>query len=128
MREGGHRHARLEDLLLEELMSIVPLEMHDPRAVTAQVTRLQLSPDMKNCRVFVISTENSTVPAEMLEVLNHAVPFIREQVALNLSLKHTPKFQFYFDTAHEKAMRVEDIFRRLEAGEPGDEEPPPARE
>lgn len=125
MTEPGIRHVRIEELLLEEMETIIPFEMSDPRVVGCQVTRVQLAADMKYCRVFVINPGDTEI-AEPLAVLNRAASFIRGRIQENLALKFTPKFEFFHDGNFEKAQKLESIFRSLHQSAP--DAPPAADE
>ena len=117
MSEPTIRRTRLEELLFEEVQSIVPLEMADPRVVDAQVTRLVLAADMKSCRVFVFLPGDAARRTEVVAALNHAAAFVRGRVAETLALKYSPRFLFCYDAEYERALRVQGLLDRLE-GEP----------
>lgn len=113
MREASIRHNRIEERLLEELATIIPLELNDPRLINTTVTRTHLSADMKNCRVYVIDRSEPAARDEVLRALNHAASYVRSEIAGSLGLKFTPKFQFFYDDSTERAMRVEEIIENL---------------
>jgi ribosome-binding factor A len=45
--------------------------------------------------------------------LRHASTFVRQQVAMNLNLRHAPHLHFVRDTAEENAARVSTILDKL---------------
>ena len=47
-----------------------------------------------------------------LKALQHAATFVRQQVAMNLSLRHAPHLHFVRDTAEENASRISEILER----------------
>jgi ribosome-binding factor A len=49
-----------------------------------------------------------------LKTLRHASTYVRQQVALNLNLRHAPHIHFVRDTAEENASRVSEILQGLE--------------
>jgi ribosome-binding factor A len=122
MKEASIRHNRIEERLLEELETIIPLELDDPRLINTTVTRTHLSADMKSCRVFVIDRSEPEARTEVLRALNHAASHVRSEIAGSLGLKFTPTFQFFYDDSTEQAMRVEQIIENLNlpagAGDP----------
>jgi ribosome-binding factor A len=113
MKEVSIRHNRIEERLLEELETIIPLELNDPRLINTTVTRALLSADMKSCRVYVIDRSEPEARAEILRALNHAASHVRSEIAGSLGLKFTPKFQFFYDDTTERAMRVEQLIENL---------------
>ncbi len=90
------RKIQLEKLIFEELSCIVPYEMEDPRVVDIEITRVELSNDLKKVKVFFISRGNKDHELEE-EILNRASGFIRFQISNAILLKKTPKFLFFLD-------------------------------
>ena len=97
MTEPEIRRLRLTELLLEELKSIIPLEMHDPRVLNAQVSRIFLSADMKSCRVMVQIAGSEKDQQAALQALSGAAQFIRQELSIQLNLKYTPRLYFILD-------------------------------
>jgi len=122
MKESSIRHNRIEERLLEELETIIPLELNDPRLINTTVTRTHLSADLKTCRVYVIDRSEPEARAEVLLALNRAASYVRSEIAGSLGLKFTPKFLFFYDDTTERAMRVEQIIENLQ--HPSDAEGP----
>lgn len=125
MREASIRHNRIEERLLEELETIIPLELNDPRLINTTVTRTHLSADMKNCRVYIIDRSEPAAREEVLRALSHAASYVRSEIAGSLGLKFTPTFQFFYDDSTERAMRVEQIIENLH--QPASAEDPSAQ-
>ena len=98
---GGHRHARLEGLLLEELSALLRDDVSDPALADAQVTALVLSIDYRHARVhFVIrgaAGESASKRGAVERALARATPFLRAQIASSIDLKRVPDLRFVFD-------------------------------
>jgi len=114
MTDAAIRYQRISELLLEEIETIIPLEMHDPRVVNTRVTRLRLAQDMKTCLIFVVVDGGDTEREEALAALQNARSYIRSQVSTALNMKFTPKFNFVYDHHWEKADSVEKTLDALE--------------
>ena len=113
MKEASIRHSRIEERLLEEMETMIPLELDDPRLINCQVTRVILSAYMKSCRVYVLDGGDPAGRDGVLRALNHAAAYVRSEVAGTLGLKFTPTFQFYYDESTEQAQRVEQLLENL---------------
>jgi ribosome-binding factor A len=123
MTDAAIRYQRIAELLLEEVETIVPLEMNDPRVVNSRVTRVRLAPDMKSCLIYIIATGSTGEKEEALAALQHARSYIRSRISTSLNMKFTPKFDFAYDHDWEKADNVEKTLDSLQE-EPGrDPEP-----
>lgn len=109
------RPERLAESLREQITEIVGFEMDDPRLLAVTVTDVRVSENMRDAKVFVIvqGTEDETKAA--LKALQNAATFVRQQVALNLDLRHAPVINFIRDTVEENAVRVDSLIRDLTA-------------
>jgi ribosome-binding factor A len=73
---------------------------------------------MRDAKVFVIIQGSEDEIKAALKALQNAATFVRQQVALNLDLRHAPVINFVRDTVEENAVRVDSLIRDLtEKGE-----------
>jgi ribosome-binding factor A len=92
--------------------------MDDPRLVAVTVTDVRVSENMRDAKVFVIIQGSEDEIKAALKALQNAATFVRQQVALNLDLRHAPVINFVRDTVEENAVRVDSLIRDLtEKGE-----------
>lgn len=95
---AGHRHARLQELILEELRGLFRDDVSDPALSEVRVTSLVLSVDYRHARVhFVLegagAPDRKVVHARLLRV----TPFLRARLGDSLDLKRTPELTFVLD-------------------------------
>ena len=97
----SRRTERVADVLREELARVLRREAHDPRLALVTVTRVEVSPDLGQARVFWSCLEAKGAPsAEAAQVaLEAAAPFLRKRLAEALELRRVPQLGFRFDTA-----------------------------
>jgi len=107
------RPERFAEALREEIAEVVGFELDDPRVVSATVTEVVISADMRDAKVFVFIQGTDAEVGEALKTLRHASTFVRQQVAMNLNLRHAPHLHFVRDTAEENASRVSTILEQL---------------
>jgi ribosome-binding factor A len=111
---SGHRHARLQQILREELGALVRDELSDPKLDGVMVTSVELSVDYRNARVrfwAARATPPSREERERLErAIARAAPFLRARMADSVDLKQVPALNFVWDRdaderpgAHEAA-------------------------
>lgn len=103
------RPERLAEALHEQIAEVVGFEMEDPRLQTVTVTDVIVSENMRDAKVFVLVDGNETGIKETMKSLQHASTFVRQQVALNLNLRHVPQIHFVRDTAEENATRIDEL-------------------
>ncbi len=103
------RPERLAEALREEVTEIVGYELKDPRLQAVTVTDVRVSENMRDAKIFVIVEGDEKEIKSVLRGLQNAATFVRQQVALNLNLRHAPILNFVRDTVEENAVRVEEL-------------------
>ena len=108
------RPERLGEALKVEISEVVGFELDDPRLEMVTVTDVEVSGDLRDAKVYVYVRGSRDEIDEALKTLRHAATYVRQQVALNLDLRHAPHIHFVRDTAEENASRVSEILQDLE--------------
>ncbi|HEX6278392.1 MAG TPA: 30S ribosome-binding factor RbfA [Pyrinomonadaceae bacterium] len=109
----ARRPERLAETLREEISEVVGYELDDPRLEGVTVTDVTVSDDLRDAKVFVLVDGGEPEIAGAMKALQNATVFVRQQVAMNLSLRHVPHLHFARDTAEENAARVSEILGGL---------------
>ena len=91
--------------------------MHDPGIGFITLTRVQVSPDLQQARVFYTSLGDAKALAESAKALDRATPFLRRQIGARLRLRRVPELDFRFDESVGHQDRIEQILRDLHAGD-----------
>jgi ribosome-binding factor A len=107
------RPERLGEALKVEISEVVGFELDDPRLEMVTVTDVEVSGDLRDAKVFVLIRGTSEEVEKALRALRNAATFVRQQVAMNLDLRHAPHVHFVRDTAEENASRVGEILDDL---------------
>jgi ribosome-binding factor A len=109
------RPERLAEAMKDEIAEVVGFELDDPRIETATVTEVRVAEDLRDAKVYVVVEGDENEVKEALKALQHAAGFVRQQVAMNLSLRYAPHLHFVRDTAEENAVRIGNILHDLES-------------
>ncbi len=89
---AGHRHARLEALIKDELASLLSDEVDDPALAGVGVAHVTLSVDYRHARVYVeVEAERR---AAAIRALERAGGFFRARIADAVDLKRVPELRF----------------------------------
>jgi ribosome-binding factor A len=107
------RPARLGEALKEEIAEVVGFGMEDPRLIGVTVTDVTVTEDLRDAKVFVLIDGGDKAIDEALRALRHASVYVRQQVAMDLGLRHAPHLHFVRDTAEENAARIGAILQDL---------------
>lgn len=112
------RAERVGELLREDIAEVVGFELVDPRLQNVVVTDVQVAENLRDAKVFVFVEGDENEIKETMKGLQRAATFVRQQVAMNQSLRYVPHLHFVRDTAEENAARVGTILEDLsEKGE-----------
>ena len=108
------RPERLAEVLKVEISEVVGFELDDPRLEMVTVTDVEVAADLRDAKIYVLIRGDENEIEKALRTLRHASTFVRQQVAMNLDLRHAPHVHFVRDTAEENASRVTEILTDLE--------------
>ena len=113
------RAEKVAHLMRREVADILEKKLRDPRLTsTVTVTDVEVTQDLSFARIFVTVLGDESARAGALEALAHATGFVRHELGDRLDLREVPDIRFVYDTSLDRGARVEDLLRRLERGEP----------
>ncbi len=107
------RSRRAAELLRERLALILLYKCADPRLRDLTLTRVEMSPDLKQARVFYAARSEAD-PGELRRALDRALGYIKQEVARENLFRLLPEIGFLPDTGPDQNSRLEELFR--EAG------------
>jgi ribosome-binding factor A len=101
---AGHRHLRVQSLVLEELRALLRDDVSDPALVDVRVVAVVLSVDYRHAKVHFVLNGTSTASRRSAELaLERATPFLRARLADALDMKRMPDLRFVFDGVESSA-------------------------
>jgi ribosome-binding factor A len=109
----GSRPDRVGDQVRQELAELIAREVQDPGIGFLTITRVKLTPDLQQARVFYTAIGDDKQRTETARALRRATPFLRRQVGRRLRLKHVPELQFFYDESIERQDRIERIIQDI---------------
>ena len=119
----SNRPERVAHLMRREIAEILQRRLRDPR-ITAMVsvTDVEVTHDLSMAQVFVSVMPEGPERDRSLAALQSAAGFVRHELAPRLGLREVPQLRFVLDTSIERGARVEDLLRRINRGEPIEDE------
>jgi len=114
----GSRPDRVADQIRGELGHLLAREVHDPGIGFVTITRVQVSPDIQQARVFYTALGDDQARRNSGRALGRAVPFLRRQIGARLRLKRVPELKFLYDESIAGQDRVEQLLRDLHLESP----------
>ena len=105
----------MAELLRERLALILLYKCADPRLQELTLTEVEMSPDLRQAKVFYVTREN--VDRDLVQIaLDKALGFIKAEVARENLFRLMPEFIFLPDPGLDRAARLEELFKAAKAG------------
>ncbi len=87
----------------------------DPRAAGATLTEVDVSPDLKQARVYLTHHRGEEAAREAVKALNRASGHLRRRLAGRLSLRIVPQLVFTYDPSVDQGFRIDALLRKAHA-------------
>ena len=100
------RSTRVAELVQRELAVLLPKYVLDADVGLVTVSNVNVSPDLKNARIFITSIGNTIDNDQIAARLNAHVGQFRHDLSRSLILRSVPRLHFEFDHALERANRL----------------------
>ncbi len=111
---GKKRENRVCSLLQSEISRIILTKIKDPRVGFVTITDVEISGDLKEAKIFTSIFGNQREKEVSLKALNHAVPFIKNQLNKSVEMKFIPTLQFILDEGLEKTDRISRVLKNID--------------
>jgi ribosome-binding factor A len=111
------RSSRVADLLQHELAEIVRRELSIPRMGMLTVSAVDVSPDLRNAKIYVTTLGGDLDQRQVVEALTHQAGFFRHHLAQRVKLRAIPRLSFAYDTSVEYGQRLSSLIDQALATE-----------
>jgi ribosome-binding factor A len=112
----SQRTDRVDELLRQEIGTLLAKEIADPRIGFATITDVETSPDLRHAKVWVSVIGQKGDRDETLRALGNAMPFIRHELGQRLRIRRIPELHVRLDDSAERGTRVLHLLTELEQG------------
>jgi ribosome-binding factor A len=110
----GKRLDRVNQLIKEEISTLLQRELKDPRLGFVTVTDVETSKDLRVAKVFVSVLGDERQWAASLAALASARGFVRNWLRQHLDLRVTPEVDFRADHSMEHAARIQALLKHVQ--------------
>jgi ribosome-binding factor A len=113
---------------IREVVSMAILtELRDPRIEGVTVTRVEVSPDMRQAKVHVSIMGDAAHQKLCLHGLRSSAGFLQNKISDRIDTRYTPRLQFHIDEGVKKSLAISQLLHELlpdegDKGEPADVE------
>jgi ribosome-binding factor A len=106
----SRRQRKVAELLHEEISRLIQYQTRDPRLEFVTVTDVEVSPDLRQARIYVTAPLGDEAKAQdTLAGLASASGYFRHKLSQSLSLRYIPELTFKLDTSLAYGLRIENL-------------------
>ena len=109
----ARRQRQVAELLHKEISLLIQRQARDPRLNSVTVTGVDVTPDLRDARVYVSVLGDGHDVQQAMAGLESAAAFLRRQLGDSLSLRVTPTLTFRLDNSLEQGSRIDQILDTL---------------
>lgn len=107
------RQQRVEEAIKKEVSLIIHDELKDPRIGFVTITRVELSKDLKNAKIFysVLGKEAECKKTKL--ALDSALGYIRSLVAQRINMRFATELMFQEDHSIEYSVKIQEVLNKI---------------
>ena len=109
----SRRQRKVAELLHEEISQLIQFQTRDPRLGFVTVTDVEVSPDLRQARVYVTTLSDEAEAQDTLAGLVNASGYFRHKLSQSLSLRYIPELTFKLDTSLEHGLHIDNLLDTL---------------
>lgn len=106
------RSRRVADLIKHEIGLFLKKEVQDPRLMHLMITSVDLSPDLKNAKIYYTVLNKNEIENTKL-ALSKAKGYIRSLLAEKTRLKYIPQIEFIYDDSVVRGQELSDLIDKV---------------
>lgn len=107
------RQEKVRELLKEEISIILQRELKDPRIGFVTVTDVDVTPDLRQAKVFVSILGTEEERKENMAILKRSERFVRQALSKKLTMKMLPEIEFKVDTSVDKGIKILELLEQI---------------
>ena len=113
MPKSFGRNQRVASAILREIAEILQHELKDPRVRQATVTEVDVSPDLRNARIYIsFLTDDEQEVKNCMQGLESARGYLRSTLASRLKLRYMPALDLRYDSLLKESMRLDALIAK----------------
>jgi ribosome-binding factor A len=109
----GSRPERVGEEIRQAVGLALTREIQDPRIGFVTITRVKVSPDLQQARIYYTTIGDERARKDTARGLEAAKSFLRRAIGNRIRLRRVPEIAFDYDRGVEHQDRVEQILNEL---------------
>lgn len=107
-----YRKLRVQDLIREEISSIIQRDIKDPGIGFVTILEVKMSEDLRIAKVFCSVYGDEETKEKTVEALKRSKGYIRFLLGKRIKLRYTPEISFTLDTTYDTVAKIEEILKK----------------
>jgi ribosome-binding factor A len=107
----GKRSDKVGDQMRKEISEILLKELKDPRIGFVTITKVAVSADLRQAKVYYSVFGGEEEKADSLQGLESATGYIKRELGRRMRLKYMPEITFLFDDSLEYGAHIEELLQ-----------------
>lgn len=117
------RVEKVQELMKQEISSIILRELKDPRIGFVTVTSVECTGDLREAKVYVSLMGSEQQVKDCWQGLQSSLGFIRREIGKRIRLRFTPEISFVVDKSLDYSAHIQELLLKIQAEEgPKDKE------
>jgi len=113
----SRRAQRLAQLIKRAMSEFISQEVNDPRIGFVTVTRVELSNDLKNSKIYYTILGDKKSEQLTRKGLAGAKGYLRSHLGTRLRLRRVPEIEFVFDKFAEESIHLDELLGEIKREE-----------
>lgn len=118
---SSQRAHRVAETIHKEISSLLIKGLKDPRIGFVTITAVDVSPDLRNARIYYTVMGSQDERARTQAGLDSSAPYIRQQLGRHLRLRYIPEIRFEYDSSFDHGQHIEQLLRDVKTDERQDD-------
>ena len=107
------RSDRVGQQIHEIVARLFLTEIEDPRLRKIQIIDVDMSPNLRNARVYYVMLHGEEPSKEVKEAVQGVAGFVKHEISSRLSLRYVPDIDFRFDEAVLRGRHIDNLLSKL---------------
>jgi ribosome-binding factor A len=120
---SSRRVLKAAEAIREVVGMAILADLKDPRIDGVTVTRVEVTPDMREAKVYVSIMGSEAAQRTCLHGLQSAAGFLQQKIAKRIDTRYTPRLRFELDMGVKRSIAISRMLDEVLPENP-DEEPP----
>ena len=103
------KHDRVQELIKEVASNVILFQLKDPRLGFITITRVDLSPDLRQAKIYYSVLGTDADAKLTAHAMRHARGHVQREVAKHLHIRFAPEISFEFDESPRKSIELAHI-------------------